>query len=51
MLAEVNVFAAQGKYTDDKVLMVMKVTEDGEMQTGRIQLNRHGAPERRENPR
>lgn len=51
VLAEVNVFAASGKYTDDKVLMVTKLADDGEMQTGRIQLHRHGAPERREDPR
>jgi phosphoserine phosphatase RsbU/P len=33
VLAEVNDFAQLGKYSDDKVLMIMKVTSDGSTQT------------------
>jgi sigma-B regulation protein RsbU (phosphoserine phosphatase) len=47
VLVDVNAFALTGKYTDDKVLMVMKVDDGGVVQTGRIQLSRHGEPERR----
>ena len=51
VLGEVDVFAKGGKYTDDKVLMVMKVNSDENHPGGRIQLSRHGAPERREDTR
>jgi phosphoserine phosphatase RsbU/P len=32
VLAEVNVFSATGKYSDDKVLMIMKVTPQNSVQ-------------------
>ena len=50
VLAEVNDFAT-GKYTDDKVLMIMKVAEDGNVQTGRIRMPNEIKQERRELPR
>jgi sigma-B regulation protein RsbU (phosphoserine phosphatase) len=50
VLAEVNTFAVGGCYTDDKVLMVMKVTSDGKLQTGK-QTNWPAEKERRTDPR
>lgn len=47
VLSQVNTFASSGKYTDDKVLMIMKVTHDGNIQTA----TRRKENERREEPR
>jgi sigma-B regulation protein RsbU (phosphoserine phosphatase) len=49
VLAEVNAFAASGKYSDDKVLMILKMNEDGLVQDGKIRQT--VANERREVPR
>ena len=49
VLAEVNAFSATGKYTDDKVLMILKMNEDGLVENGKIQPK--VANERREMPR
>ncbi len=51
VLVEVNEFSATGKYTDDKVLMIMKVSEDSSMQTGKIEMAGTKRPERRIRPR
>jgi serine phosphatase RsbU (regulator of sigma subunit) len=52
VLAQVNAFATGGKYTDDKVLMIMKVTHDGLLEhAAKNPLNRPRAQERRENAR
>ena len=51
VLVEVNEFSATGKYTDDKVLMIMKVAEDSSIQTGKIEMPGEKRPERRELPR
>ena len=50
VLAEVNAFAISGRYTDDKVLMIMKVTTDGKVQTAK-QTNWPAEKERRTDPR
>jgi sigma-B regulation protein RsbU (phosphoserine phosphatase) len=52
VLFQVNKFAVGGKYTDDKVLMIMKVTEDGLLEAAKKRpLNRPVELERREAPR
>ncbi len=51
VLVEVNEFSASGKYTDDKVLMIMKVAEDSSVQTGKIEMPGTKRPERRGLPR
>jgi sigma-B regulation protein RsbU (phosphoserine phosphatase) len=50
VLREVNAFAIGGRYTDDKVLMVMKVTADGKVQTAK-QASWPKEKERRTDPR
>jgi phosphoserine phosphatase RsbU/P len=49
VLEQVNAFAATGKYTDDKVLMILKMNEDGLMENAKIRP--HVVNERREMPR
>lgn len=51
VLVEVNEFSAGGKYTDDKVLMIMKVAEDSSVQTGKIEMPGTKRVERRGLPR
>lgn len=51
VLVEVNEFATNTKFADDKVLMIMKVAEDGSMQTGKIKMAGEQLVERRELPR
>ena len=51
VLAEVSVFATNRKYSDDKVLMVMKVSPEGKLQSGRIPVPPPGGVERRDAPR
>ena len=49
VLAEVDTFAASGKYTDDKVLMILKMNEEGLVESGKIR--QVVSNERREMPR
>lgn len=49
VLAEVNAFAAKGKYSDDKVLMIVKMNEDGLAENAKIR--QVVSNERRELPR
>jgi sigma-B regulation protein RsbU (phosphoserine phosphatase) len=49
VLADVNAFAATGKYSDDKVLMILKMNEDGLISDAKIR--QAVANERREVPR
>jgi sigma-B regulation protein RsbU (phosphoserine phosphatase) len=52
VLFQVNKFAVGGKYTDDKVLMIMKVTDEGLLEAAKKRpLNRPIELERRETPR
>ena len=52
VLSEVNAFAISGKYSDDKVLMIMKVNGDGLLEhAAKRPLNRPPELERRDSPR
>lgn len=51
VLAEVDAFSATGKYFDDKVLMIMKVAEDGSYQSGKGVIKWPADMERRIDPR
>ncbi|HUQ49660.1 MAG TPA: GAF domain-containing SpoIIE family protein phosphatase [Terriglobales bacterium] len=51
VLSEVNTFSASGKYTDDKVLMIMKVADDGTMNSGKIIMPKARETERRSEAR
>jgi len=52
VLADVDTFSAGSKYTDDKVLMIMKVADNGALQGGKIAWQTGpGGQERRSDPR
>jgi phosphoserine phosphatase RsbU/P len=52
VLADVNAFSRGSKYTDDKVLMIVKVASDGSLQPSKIKLSSGpGGSERRSDQR
>jgi sigma-B regulation protein RsbU (phosphoserine phosphatase) len=52
VLADVNAFSRGSKYTDDKVLMIVKVAQDGTLQPSKIKLSSGpGGAERRRDDR